>query len=126
MSGRDDENVWTEPTTRISPVKPVREALRTGSCILKLVSGPGAPAELAVTTDEVIIGRAHDATIRIASAELSRHHVKISRRGEEYRCEDLESRNGVYLNGVRIHSATLRDGDTLQLGSAVLTFHEGR
>jgi len=126
MSGRDDENVWTEPTTRITPVRPVREIASHSGCHLKLVSGPGAPAELPVSTEEIIIGRANDATIRIASAELSRHHARILLRGDEYRCEDLESRNGVYLNGVRIHSATLRDGDTLQLGSAVLTFHEGR
>ena len=39
---------------------------------------------------------------------------------------DLDSRNGVYLNGVKIHSAVLHGGDNLQLGSVVLVFHEGR
>jgi pSer/pThr/pTyr-binding forkhead associated (FHA) protein len=39
---------------------------------------------------------------------------------------DLESRNGVYLNGVKVHSALLHDGDNIQLGTVVFVFHEGR
>ncbi len=126
MAQQDDENVWTEPTTALRPVQPLRHEQPVSRCLLRLVSGPGSPAEISLSAAEVIIGRATDASIRIGSAELSRHHLRIRRRGEEHLAEDMESRNGVYLNGVRIHSATLRDGDTLQIGSAVLTYHEGR
>jgi pSer/pThr/pTyr-binding forkhead associated (FHA) protein len=39
---------------------------------------------------------------------------------------DLESANGVYLNGVRVHSAGLFEGDTIQIGDVLLMFREGR
>jgi pSer/pThr/pTyr-binding forkhead associated (FHA) protein len=38
---------------------------------------------------------------------------------------DLESSNGVFLNGVRVHSAALHEGDVIQIGDAVLVFREG-
>ena len=126
MAEHDDDNVWTEPTTILKPIQPMRHEFSSSRCILRLVSGPGSPAEISLSEAELIIGRASDAGVRIGSAELSRHHLRIKRKGDEHMAEDMESRNGVYLNGVRIHTATLRDGDTLQIGSAVLTYHEGR
>ena len=45
--------------------------------------------------------------------------------GDEYACTDMESHNGVFLNGVKIHSATLREGDTIQIGDVILIYHEG-
>jgi pSer/pThr/pTyr-binding forkhead associated (FHA) protein len=57
---------------------------------------------------------------------LSRSHLSLTFIDEEFVCHDLDSSNGVYLNGVRIHSATLRDGDQLQLGAIVLVYREGR
>ena len=37
---------------------------------------------------------------------------------------DFESRNGVFLNGIKVHSAILRDGDILQLADVVFDFYE--
>jgi pSer/pThr/pTyr-binding forkhead associated (FHA) protein len=31
----------------------------------------------------------------------------------------------VFLNGVKIHSATLREGDNIQLGDVIVIYHEG-
>jgi pSer/pThr/pTyr-binding forkhead associated (FHA) protein len=50
----------------------------------------------------------------------------LTRQGDEYIALDLGSRNGIYLNGIRIHSAVLREGDQLQLGEVILLYHEGR
>jgi pSer/pThr/pTyr-binding forkhead associated (FHA) protein len=52
-------------------------------------------------------------------------HARLQRLDDEYSVEDLDSRNGVFLNGLRVHSAVLRDGDQLQLGDAVFTYTEG-
>ena len=43
----------------------------------------------------------------------------------EYTLEDLESRNGIYLNGVAVHAAVLRDGDEVQLGDFIFAYQEG-
>jgi pSer/pThr/pTyr-binding forkhead associated (FHA) protein len=38
---------------------------------------------------------------------------------------DLNSSNGMYLNGVKAHSAVLHEGDQIQIGNVVFIFHEG-
>lgn len=96
----------------------------TRAAILEQVRGPGAPQQHRLVGQRIVIGRT-EGDIRIASAELSRAHLRIERHGPEYVCTDLDSSNGVYLNGVRIHSAVLRDGDHLQLGDVLLVFHAG-
>ena len=36
----------------------------------------------------------------------------------------MNSSHGVYVNGMRVNSAILRDGDVIQLGDVVLTYAE--
>jgi pSer/pThr/pTyr-binding forkhead associated (FHA) protein len=101
-------------------------AIRTGKsrCVLEQVGGPGAPRRFPLELDEVIIGRAIDAHVSIDSRLLSRKHVAVTRTGQEYRATDLDSANGMYLNGVKVHSAVLHGGDTLQFGDVVMVFRE--
>jgi S-DNA-T family DNA segregation ATPase FtsK/SpoIIIE len=91
---------------------------------LEQVRGPGAPREFSLGLGETIVGRSNQATLHIDSALLSRRHVAIRKTGPEHRLFDLDSANGVYLNGVKAHSAVLHDGDTVQIGDVVLVFHE--
>ena len=124
MNG-DWEEEDDELPTRVNTVdvKSVLRELRPH--LLKMAEGPGAPAEFKLDDAQVVIGRGSDADIRIKSQDLSRKHVKLVRRGTEYRVDDLDSRNGMLLNGVKVLSATLRDQDVLQLGSVVLIYQEG-
>jgi len=92
--------------------------------VLEQVQGPGAPRSFPLAIDETVIGRGHQANITIESSRLSRRHMAVRRAGPEMSCVDLNSANGVYLNGVRAHSAVLHDGDTLQIGDVVFVFHE--
>ena len=92
---------------------------------LEQVRGPGAPRMFALTLEETVVGRATQATLCIESALLSRRHLAVRRAGPEFRCVDLDSQNGVYLNGVKVHSAVLHAGDTIQIGDVVFVFHEG-
>ena len=91
---------------------------------LDQIDGEGAPRTFKLVQDELIIGRADDATIRMPSARLSRHHARLKRRGEEYSIRDDESRNGIFLNGVKVHSAVLRDGDIIQVADCVFAYRE--
>jgi len=92
--------------------------------MLEQVRGPGAPRSFPLAIDETVIGRGNQANITIDSSLLSRRHMAVRRAGPELSCVDLDSANGVYLNGVRAHSAVLHDGDTLQIGDVVFVFHE--
>jgi pSer/pThr/pTyr-binding forkhead associated (FHA) protein len=92
---------------------------------LEQVTGPGAPRVIELLADEFVVGRSSQAGLCIESTLLSRRHVTFRRQGAEHRMLDLESANGVFLNGIRVHSAVLHEGDTIQIGDAVLVFHEG-
>jgi pSer/pThr/pTyr-binding forkhead associated (FHA) protein len=124
--GRNDEP-WEEQPTTVQDL-PVPASVRKRSkkpFALEQVAGPGAPRELLLESEEIIVGRSLQADISIDGNGISRQHAAIRRTGLEYTFTDLNSANGVYLNGIKTYSAVLREGDTLQLGDAVFVFHEG-
>jgi hypothetical protein len=78
--------------------------------------------------DSLVIGRAPDldtgeprqGTISIGAAALSRRHIAVERRGEEFVVRDLGSRNGTVLRGLALAGETLVGaGIELRLGREV-------
>jgi DNA-binding winged helix-turn-helix (wHTH) protein len=72
---------------------------------------------------ENILGREDDG-IRIDSATVSRRHARISISSGEALLEDLGSKNGTFVRGVRVLAAAVRlnDGDEVRTGSVVFRF----
>lgn len=93
--------------------------------LLQQIKGPGAPRDYVLDLDDIVVGRSTGAHIAIDSQLISRRHMRLTRSGAEFTCSDLDSANGVYLNGVKAHSAVLREGDTLQVGDVVFVYREG-
>ena len=56
--------------------------------------------------------------------KLSRQHLEVYRIERGFAFRDLESTNGVYLNGVKAFGVNLCQGDQLQVGNLVLVYHE--
>lgn len=74
----------------------------------------------------ILIGRHHNCTIVVDSEKVSRHHACIRWDGDRFFVEDLGSRNGTLLNGIRIdQSEPLTDSDVIQVGQTEFVFHEG-
>lgn len=72
---------------------------------------------------EVIIGRSPDCQITIEDPLISRRHARISVRDNRVYVSDLESRNGVKVNGRPIvEEVELKDGDRIRLGTQELLF----
>lgn len=70
-----------------------------------------------------LIGRFEDCDLRLDSTSVSRHHAVVKQEGNGFYVEDLGSRNGTYVNGIRIGAATpLHDGDELRIHDTTLTF----
>jgi pSer/pThr/pTyr-binding forkhead associated (FHA) protein len=124
MSDFDDEDTWTE-TTRLTALEGKELPRSRRVFMLHQMTGPGAPNTFQLSGLRHILGRGTGVDIHIDAPDLSREHLLLSCKNDECHVKDLESRNGCFLNGVKIHSATLRDGDTLQLGKIIFTFHEG-
>jgi DNA-binding winged helix-turn-helix (wHTH) protein len=70
-----------------------------------------------------IIGRGTDTSIWIDAPGVSRHHARIAIKGDEATIEDLGSKNGTYVAGVRVTAPRrLDDGAEIRLGSVVVRF----
>jgi hypothetical protein len=52
------------------------------------------------------------------SPDVSRRHARIVVDGDRPSIEDLASKNGTFVNGVRVTNAALQDGDEVLLGRA--------
>ena len=126
-SGVDSWGVytWSEGLTTEASIQLVMPDRKETPFFLRQITGPGAPRDWNLIRDEVIVGRSKGADFSIDSPELSRQHIKFVREGKEYKCIDLESRNGLYLDGVRIHSVMMRQGDVIQIGNVSFVFIEG-
>ncbi len=67
----------------------------------------------------LLLGRELDCDIVINDRQVSRHHARILKKGRDMRLEDLGSKNGTHLNGVRLSEpVTLQDGDVIQIAIA--------
>jgi pSer/pThr/pTyr-binding forkhead associated (FHA) protein len=127
MASQKTKNDGNDENTREISVTLLPLSTEQTPSVLEMVQGPGAPRNHELYRAEMVIGRAIDADVSINTTDLSRRHVLLKRATSgESSVYDLESRNGVYLNGVKIHSAVLHDGDSIQLGSLLFVFHEGR
>lgn len=79
-------------------------------------------ARIPLAQDSYVIGRAPGCSIMIRSRFLSRHHALISCDKGRWVVSDLRSTNGVSVNGRKIRSSQLSDGDTIDVGRHQLVF----
>jgi len=78
---------------------------------------------IALVTGENILGRHPDAQVRVDQTAVSRRHARIRIRAGKARLEDLQSRNGTFLQGRRLTApAELHDGDSISLGPVRMIF----
>ena len=84
-----------------------------------------AGAEFSLDRASLVIGRTPENDIVLNHKSISRHHAKIIRDGEKYIVVDLESANGVRVNGAEFERVELQSGDTLELGHVRMKFTSG-
>lgn len=68
---------------------------------------------------EIVIGRSAECDILLEGATVSRIHCVLKRVSSGYLAEDC-SRNGTWVNGMRIRTCLLRDGDQIRIGTHLL------
>jgi hypothetical protein len=84
------------------------------------ISGVYVGSDFPLPAGENVIGRAPEMPISLVRDEtVSRRHAVISVGPTGVTIRDLESRNGVHVNGARVRTAALAPGATVQIGSTV-------
>src|SRR5262245_7350404 len=67
-----------------------------------------------------IVGRSPETDLRLAEPGLSREHAELLVDGGRLTVRDMGSTNGTFVNGDRVETRELRDGDKLSLGGVTL------
>ena len=72
---------------------------------------------------EYYIGRQHGNQIHISDPSISNVHARIFKGPEGYVLEDLNSRNGTFVNGERIDRKLLHENDAVRLGNSNFVYN---
>ena len=110
-----------EPTTEALGVVPNWKGPQAQKQLcLVVVNGAEKGAVFPLNAGETSLGRsAQHADIVVSGRGLSRVHVRIKVAGDRVEVEDLQSTNGMFVNGERKERSLLSPGDTLTLGPEV-------
>jgi pSer/pThr/pTyr-binding forkhead associated (FHA) protein len=82
---------------------------------LKLLLQPSGPI-VELTRPDMLMGRHSEADVRLPLPDISRRHCRFLFTDRAWEVFDLDSLNGIFLNGERVKHAVLRDHDVLTIG----------
>ncbi len=123
-----EEQVESGATMIYKPAQPQTEAVPAEE--------PGLEREVAVLSWDgqtrrvdkrrFVLGRSRECDIQVEDANVSRRHAELRQEGATYWIVDLDSTNGIEVNGKRVTRAKLEPGDTFTVGSTDVTFSTER
>ena len=115
---RDDTHLLISPDAYLS----YKDVVKTTVAQLTIVAGDGAGTVFPVTEAAYLIGRGSEVGIQLPDLGVSSRHARIYRGPDGYVVEDLKSRNGTWVNGMRVPNSLLCHGDRLRLGTTDLRY----
>jgi len=88
---------------------------------LKFISGKYQGGEFPLKAEKnVVIGRSSELDMVLVEDMVSRKHAKITIAGGKITIEDLGSTNGTFVNGEKVKSTRLKEGDRILIGTSIL------
>lgn len=89
-----------------------------------IVSGPNEGDYYPLGTRTLVVGRDEACPVQIVDELISRKHLQIRSEGTGHVAADMNSANGIFVNGRRISAEVLlQDGDSIDLGKSRLTYY---
>lgn len=74
----------------------------------------------------VTLGRSSQSNCKLEDGKVSSIHCKFTLKENKLELEDLGSKNGTYLNGIRIEHADLFLGDEIRIGNTIINIEESK
>jgi ABC transport system ATP-binding/permease protein len=112
-----------ESVTQMGPTAAPRSSEGNLATSMLKILRPGSPPK--APPGSLKIGRATDNDIVIPDVLASRHHATLIPGPSGTEIRDNRSINGTFVNGARVESAMLNDGDTVTIGNVDLVFRGG-
>lgn len=99
------------------------------SYFLKILSSPERKLDgkrIKLKQGDNLVGRiSPPANVCLDSSKVSKKHCVLQLKGRELKIQDLNSSNGVYVNGKKVPSSTLKEKDRIVIGEFVLEVLKG-
>ena len=90
---------------------------------LEVIEGPRKGLKYRFPKGNIIIGRAPEADVVVEDDKISRKHAIIEAFArDQVFISDLASTNGTFVNGMRVRSLKLKNGDEIRIGYTVMKF----
>ena len=86
-----------------------------GPSRLEVVAGMAAKS-FGLSKAKYLVGRSAENDIQLPEGSVSSRHAQLEKFGGGWRLTDLQSTNGTFVNGRRIHSVELKPGDRIRFG----------
>ncbi|MDR2026478.1 MAG: FHA domain-containing protein [Prevotellaceae bacterium] len=83
----------------------------------------GSSEMFSISDVTTTIGRNSDNDIVLSDGTVSKYHARIVFNGTGFEICDLQSANGIILNGQHVENAELKNGDIIQTGETVIKFY---
>ena len=115
----------TEPLTATLRLEGAGGALTLPRATARLTSPGGRTSEAELTLGRVLIGQSGDCQLQADDPALSRVHAELVRDQDQVVLKDLGSKNGTFIDGVRVREAVLTLGQKALLGGSTLTLDAG-
>lgn len=111
------EDPITEQTGRATELElSTAHSEQRDRALLLRMDGVHAGQVISLEKEEITIGRQADNDLVVDDTGVSRHHARIVRVGSDRLLIELNARNGTIVQGERVESRLLSDGDFIQLG----------
>lgn len=126
MKIEDTDKTVPEDQTMMMSADMARPDRPAWKASLVVLSGWEIGRKVELSKDEHVFGRSGSANTRINSPSVSREHARIIWVPEggdgHFQVSDLQSSNGTRVNGMKVDSARLNDGDKVLMGDVLFKF----
>jgi pSer/pThr/pTyr-binding forkhead associated (FHA) protein len=120
---QDSSDEADYPDTRLFIQNHLQDFASKKEPFIRIMSGKleGSRFEIK-NAQELIVGRELSTDIQLEDELVSRRHAKLRRDWSGTYIEDLKSRNGLQVNGVKVESQVLKNRDQIEIGGTRLLF----
>jgi general secretion pathway protein A len=116
---------WVEYSARPESDPPRAEIEQASPGYIRLDHQNRLVAECQLPLGRITLGRSLRNDVRIESSFVSREHCRILTTANSSVIEDLQSQNGLLVNGKKVSVHRLSAGDVVQIGDHFLTYLNG-
>jgi phosphoserine phosphatase RsbU/P len=127
--GRHREQFVADPsehreTTVISRAVAAPQSPEQPEHVLMVRAGTAPPQLVPLQALPLTIGRSAPSQLILDDSTISRHHCRLDRHDDSIILTDLDSTNGTFINGERVHGpVVLEDGARITIGDHSLSYH---